>query len=100
MRSDGGEWSTAVTPSGPAALAVALVVPLPTALLLGGLLAGLLLALLARPAAGVGARRRRARVQRRLDEAVARVADELVVAPVNAELRAYGDLRDAVAGLR
>ncbi|GEC18913.1 hypothetical protein PHY01_11960 [Pseudonocardia hydrocarbonoxydans] len=74
-------------------------VPLPTALLLGGLLAGLLLALVARGLAGIGARRRRARVQRRLDDAVARVAGDLVVAPVTAELAAYGALRDAVAGL-
>ncbi|QJY48214.1 GTPase [Pseudonocardia broussonetiae] len=74
-------------------------VPLPTALLLGGLLVGLLLALLARLVAGIGARRRRARVQERLDAAVAEVADDLVLVPVTAELRAYGALRDAVAGL-
>ncbi|MDN5931757.1 MAG: 50S ribosome-binding GTPase [Pseudonocardia sp.] len=77
-----------------------LLVPLPTALLLGGLLAGLVLALLSRLLAGVGARRRRARVQRRLDEAVAGVADELVLEPVTAELRAYAELRAAVAELR
>ncbi|MBW0092542.1 50S ribosome-binding GTPase [Pseudonocardia sp. KRD-184] len=74
-------------------------VPLPTALLLGGLLAGLLLALLARLLARIGASRRRARVQERLDAAVAEVADDLVLVPVTAELRAYGALRDAVAGL-
>ncbi|WP_300011575.1 GTPase [Pseudonocardia sp.] len=74
-------------------------VPLPTALLLGGLLGGLLLAVLARLLAGVGARRRRVRVRRRLDEAVARVAGELVLAPVSAELRAYAELREAVTAL-
>ena len=42
------------------------LVPLPTALLIGGLLAGLLLALLARGFAVVGARRRRARAEARL----------------------------------
>jgi GTP-binding protein EngB required for normal cell division len=74
--------------------------PVPTVLLIGGLLAGLLLALLARLPAAVGARRRRARVESRLQTAVAAVADELVVAPVAAELRAYEGLRAAVAGLR
>ncbi|WP_433557540.1 GTPase [Pseudonocardia xinjiangensis] len=74
-------------------------VPAPTALLLGGLLAGLLLALLARLLAVVGARRRRATAEMRLREAVAAVADELVLAPVRTELTAYGHLRDAVAQL-
>jgi hypothetical protein len=76
-----------------------LLVPLPPALLLGGLLAGLVLALLARLLAGAGARRRRARVQRRLDEAVKAVADQLVLEPVTAELHAYAGLREAVAEL-
>jgi hypothetical protein len=74
--------------------------PLPTALLLGGLLAGLLVALLARLPVRVGARRRRAAVESRLRAAVAEVADELVLAPVVAELSAYHDLRAALAGLR
>jgi energy-coupling factor transporter ATP-binding protein EcfA2 len=74
-------------------------VPLPTLLLLGGVLAGLLLALLARLPAAVGARRRRARAEARLRAAVAGVADELVLAPVAAELDAHAELREAVAGL-
>ncbi|HVL82973.1 MAG TPA: YfjP family GTPase [Pseudonocardia sp.] len=74
--------------------------PLPTVLLIGGVLAGLLLALLARVPAGIGARRRRARVESRLNSAVADVAGELVLAPVTAELHAYGGLREAVAELR
>ena len=76
------------------------LVPLPTALLIGGLLAGLLLALLARGFAVVGARRRRARAEARLREAVAQVADALVLTPVRAELGAYAALREAVATLR
>ena len=76
-----------------------LVVPLPTALLLGGLLVGLVVGLLARLCAAVGARRRRARAEERLDAAVARVADELVLAPVTAELTAYAELREAVTVL-
>jgi hypothetical protein len=74
--------------------------PLPTALLLGGLLAGLLVALLARVPARVGGRRRRVAVESRLRTAVVEVADELVLAPVAAELAAYGGLREAVARLR
>jgi hypothetical protein len=73
--------------------------PLPTALLLGGLLAGLLVALLARLPARIGAKRRRVAVESRLRTAVTEVADELVLAPVAAELRAYGGLREAVARL-
>ncbi|MDT7576632.1 MAG: hypothetical protein QOH17_2965 [Pseudonocardiales bacterium] len=76
------------------------LVPLPTAMLIGGLLAGLLLALLARALAIVGARRRRARAEARLRDAVAQVADELVLTPVRAELGAYAALREAVATLR
>jgi energy-coupling factor transporter ATP-binding protein EcfA2 len=76
------------------------LVPLPTALLIGGLLAGLLLALLARALAVVGARRRRARAEARLRDAVAQVADALVLTPVRAELDAYAALREAVATLR
>uniref|UniRef100_UPI001BDC4F6E hypothetical protein n=1 Tax=Pseudonocardia lacus TaxID=2835865 RepID=UPI001BDC4F6E len=74
--------------------------PLPTVLLLGGLLAGLLVALLARLPARIGARRRRAAVETRLRAAVTDVADELVLAPVAAELAAYCGLRDAVGRLR
>ncbi|MDN5749872.1 MAG: hypothetical protein L0H64_15350, partial [Pseudonocardia sp.] len=76
------------------------VVPLPTVLLLGGVLAGLLLAVVARLLAGVGARRRRARVEARMRAAVADVARELVLAPVTAELTAYGALGAAGAQRR
>jgi hypothetical protein len=74
--------------------------PLPTVLLLGGLLAGLLVALLARLPARIGARRRRVAVESRLRTAVTEVADELVLAPVVAELSAYRELRDGVTRLR
>jgi len=76
------------------------IVPLPTVLLIGGLLVGVLLALLARALAAVGARRRRARAEARLRESVAEVAENLVLAPVRAELAAYSGLRGAVAALR
>lgn len=61
-------------------------VPWPTALLLGGVLAGLVVSGLAGLAARGGARRRAGKVRKRLRESVGRVADEVVVAPVLAEV--------------
>lgn len=61
-------------------------VPWPTALLLGGVLAGLVVAGLAGLAARGGARRRAGKVRKRLRESVGRVADDVVVAPVVAEV--------------
>jgi GTP-binding protein EngB required for normal cell division len=72
-------------------------VPLPTVLLVGGAVAGLLLALLARIANGAGARRRAARARRNLTERVAAVADDAVVAPLEAELSARTELCAALA---
>ena len=76
------------------------IVPLPTVLLLGALVAGMLLALLGRGLAAIGAKRRRARAEARLRDSVADVAENLVLAPVRAELAAYSSLRGAVAALR
>jgi len=61
-------------------------VPWPTALLLGGVLAGLVVAGLAGLAARGAARRRAGKVRKRLREAVGRVADDVVVGPVVAEV--------------
>lgn len=61
-------------------------VPWPTVLAAGGALGGILLALLCRVAAGVGASRRAHKVRHRLRESVARVADDVVIAPVSAEV--------------
>ncbi|MEL7975996.1 GTPase [Isoptericola sp. F-RaC21] len=74
-----------------------LEVPWPTLLAIGGLLAGLLLALVARAFAAWGARRRRARVRRRLRESVSGVADRLVRVPVGDELAALARCRAAAA---
>jgi hypothetical protein len=71
-------------------------IALPTALALGGLLAGLVLALLARLANGAGARRRARRARSALHERISAVADELVVAPLEAELAAHEALRRAL----
>ncbi|HZB22870.1 MAG TPA: GTPase [Gaiellaceae bacterium] len=71
-------------------------VPLPTALLLGGAVAGIVLALVARLINGFGARRRARAVQGELARQVDAVADELVVAPVEAELDAHRRLAEAL----
>ena len=75
-------------------------IPAPTALLVGGLLAGVLVAFLARIVNGFGARRRARRARRALDERVGAVADELVLAPLEAELAVHGRLRRALATAR
>ncbi|MFE5335584.1 GTPase [Isoptericola sp. NPDC056573] len=74
-----------------------LEVPWPTLLAIGGLVAGLLLALVARVFTAWGARRRAARVRRRLRESVSGVADRLVRVPVGDELAALARCRAAAA---
>jgi GTP-binding protein EngB required for normal cell division len=69
--------------------------PVPTALLLGGVLLGILLAVASRIAARVGADRRADAVRRKLHAAVATAADEVVVAPVDAEIDRYRSFRQA-----
>ncbi|HYT09434.1 MAG TPA: GTPase [Mycobacteriales bacterium] len=71
-------------------------VPLPTLLLAGGALAGLLLALLARRLAAAGARRRARTARRRVRDRVEQLADERVLAPVQAELSVHKRLCEAV----
>jgi hypothetical protein len=75
-------------------------VPLPTALLLGGAAAGVVLALVARWVNGFGAKRRARAVGRALTRQVELVGEELVVAPVEAELRARHDLAAALRRAR
>jgi GTP-binding protein EngB required for normal cell division len=70
-------------------------VPWPTLLAIGGIVVGLLLALVSRGLAAVGARRRAARVRKRLRESVAAVARDRVSGPVAAELEALAACRDA-----
>lgn len=71
-------------------------IPLPTGLLVGGLLLGGLLAVLAGRLARVGAARRRRAVRKRSEDAVAEVAQDLVVAPLQAELGRLHELRRAL----
>ncbi|MGN6251140.1 MAG: GTPase [Marmoricola sp.] len=77
-----------------------LAVPVPTWLLVGGVVLGLLLALLSRFLVGLGASARAARAERRLRGAVEQVTQELVVAPMEAELAAYGRARQGLAQAR
>jgi GTP-binding protein EngB required for normal cell division len=63
--------------------------PVPTALLLGGIGIGILLALFCRVLVGRSARKRARRAERRLREAVDGVAEDLVIAPLVAEIEAY-----------
>ncbi|MFI7634919.1 YfjP family GTPase [Nonomuraea sp. NPDC049400] len=72
------------------------VVPWPTVLLLGGALAGVLIALLSRLAAWAGGRRRARRTARALRTAIGQVSDELVLAPVRAELDRYARFMAAI----
>ena len=71
--------------------------PLPTLLLLGGVGLGILLALLCRVLVAATARRRARVADERLRTAIGEVSDELVVAPVRAELAAYSKTLEGLA---
>lgn len=71
----------------------------PTVLLIGGLLAGLLLRILARPFIAAGAARRRRRAARELARRVDAVTEELILAPLRAEVQVVTELSDAVRRL-
>ncbi|MEP6631527.1 MAG: GTPase [Lapillicoccus sp.] len=75
-------------------------VPLPTLLLVAGLVFGLLSAWLARAAARVGARRRTALVRGRLHDAVAVVATEQLVDPVQDVLGRHRRTRELLEDAR
>ena len=74
--------------------------PLPTLMLIGGVVLGILLALLSRVLVGISARARAGRAQRRLNEAVTEVTDELVIAPMRSELKAYATVREGIKAAR
>jgi hypothetical protein len=63
--------------------------PLPTVMLVLGVLLGVLLALLSRALIAIGARSRARSADRRLRAAVAEVAQELVIEPIQGELAAH-----------
>ena len=70
--------------------------PVPTVMLLGGIVLGIVLSLLCRLLVSATARSRARSADRRLRAAIAEVADELVVAPVRAELAAYDEVREGL----
>ena len=70
--------------------------PLPTLLLAAGAIAGLLLGFVASSLNAAGARRRARAAHRSLEERVAQVAEELVLAPIEAELVSHDRLRTAL----
>lgn len=72
------------------------VLPLPTVLLFGGLLFGLLLSIVVRPFVQQGAKRARRSAEKKLRNAAANVAMEMIVAPVRAKLKTYAYARDAL----
>jgi GTP-binding protein EngB required for normal cell division len=76
------------------------VLPVPTLLLAAGLGLGALFALVTRWLAGIGARRRRAVVERRLRAAVTEVAHERIVDPVSAVLDRHRVTREALDAAR
>ncbi len=71
----------------------------PTVLLLGGVLLGLVVALASRVGANVSARRKAAAVDRRLRTGIGSVAQDLVIAPIGAEIDAYARCRDGIAAV-
>ncbi len=73
-------------------------VPIPTGLLIGGIIIGLLLAFLARRLASIGAARRARAVRKTAESAVAEVADELIIGPMQAELNRRDELRRLLEG--
>lgn len=70
--------------------------PVPFLLLAGGIACGLVAAAINRLFVRVGSRRRAALVSRRLQEAIAEVADSRIVAPVLAVLGRHRDVREAL----
>jgi hypothetical protein len=70
--------------------------PVPTLMLIGGVVLGVLFALVCRVLVRATARRRAASAEAKLRSAIAEVAQELVIGPVEAELAAYATARDGL----
>lgn len=71
------------------------LIPVPTLLLLGGALLGIAIGMITRVAARTGALRRSVATRRKLREAVAEKAEDVVVAPVVKEVERLGSFRAA-----
>ena len=70
------------------------ILPVPLVMLVGGVLLGLLLGVVSRWWARIGARRRTAAIGKRLTGAVAKVADERIVIPVDEVLDRHRETRE------
>jgi GTPase Era involved in 16S rRNA processing len=96
----GAGWTAALAASGTLSdddTAKVAGIALPLAILIGAVAVGIVLALVCRVLVAGTARSRAATADRRLREAVSGVSGELVVRPVEAELAAYGALREGLA---
>lgn len=71
-------------------------IAVPLLMLGGGVIVGVLLALLCRVLVSSTAKNRAAAADRRLRAAISEVSDELVIAPIKAELAAYTTVRDGL----
>lgn len=69
-------------------------IPIPTGLLIGGLVLGVVLAFVSRRLAAIGAKRRAGRVRKAATDAVADVAHDLVIEPMQTELDSRIRLRE------
>jgi hypothetical protein len=70
------------------------ILPVPLVMLVGGVLLGVLLGVVSRWWARIGARRRKAVVGKRLTDAVAEVADERVLIPIDEVLDRHRETRE------
>ncbi|SEB46208.1 50S ribosome-binding GTPase [Nocardioides exalbidus] len=70
---------------------------LPTLMLVGGIVLGLLLALVCRWLVAATARSRSRTADKRLRDAISEVSAEMVVAPIQAELASYTEVREGLA---
>ena len=70
--------------------------PLPTLLLIVGVVGGIALGIIGRVINGLVARSKARSAERRLRQAIGGVTDELVLAPIDAELAAYAEVRRAL----
>ena len=72
-------------------------IALPLWMIIGGIVVGVVLALFCRILVSSTAKNRAAAADRRLRAAISEVSDELVIAPIKAELAAYTTVRDGLA---
>lgn len=94
----GAAWSVAAAVSGGLDETTQVAgLALPLVILIGAVVVGIVLALVCRILVAGTAKTRAAAADKRLRDAVAEVAHELVVAPVQAELAAYARFREGLA---